>query len=57
LKGEEKPKTRLANNITLKNIEISCETAFDIEKSDLYELKDFTFENLKIKALKLRSKI
>lgn len=52
LKGEEKPKTRLANNITLKNIEISCETAFDIEKSDLYELKDFTFENLKIKALK-----
>ncbi|WEK71034.1 MAG: glycosyl hydrolase family 28 protein [Candidatus Chryseobacterium colombiense] len=52
LKGEEKPKMRLANNITLKNIDISCETAFDIEKSDLYELKDFKFENLKIKALK-----
>lgn len=52
LKGEEKPKTRLANNIVLKNIDISCETAFNIEKSDLYELTDFTFENLKIKALK-----
>lgn len=50
LKGEEKPKTRLANNIVLKNIDISCETGFDIEKSDLYELKDFTFENLNIKS-------
>ncbi|MDQ0593877.1 polygalacturonase [Chryseobacterium ginsenosidimutans] len=52
LKGEEKPKTRLINNIILKNIDISCETGFDIEKSDLYELTDFTFENLKIKAQK-----
>ncbi|WP_027386297.1 rhamnogalacturonidase [Chryseobacterium gregarium] len=52
LKGEERPKKGLANNITLKNIDISCETAFDIEKSDLYELTDFTFENLKIKAVK-----
>jgi len=52
LRGEEKPKTRLANNITLKNIDISCETGFNIEKSDLYELTDFTFDNLKIKALK-----
>ncbi|MBW7674788.1 rhamnogalacturonidase [Chryseobacterium chendengshani] len=52
LKGEEAPKKRLANNIVLKNIDISCETGFDIEKSDLYELKDFTFENLKIKAIK-----
>jgi len=52
LKGEEKPKTRLINNIVLKNIDIICETGFDIEKSDLYELTDFTFENLKIKAVK-----
>ncbi|SHE47759.1 rhamnogalacturonidase [Chryseobacterium takakiae] len=52
LKGEERPRKGLANNITLKNIDISCETAFSIEKSDLYELKDFTFENLNIKALK-----
>jgi polygalacturonase len=52
LKGEEAPKRRLANNIVLKNIDIVCETGFDIEKSDLYELTDFTLENLKIKALK-----
>lgn len=52
LKGQERPRKGLANNITLKNIDISCETAFSIEKSDLYELKDFTFENLNIKALK-----
>ncbi|MEC3874789.1 rhamnogalacturonidase [Chryseobacterium salviniae] len=52
LKGEERPRAGLANNIILKNIDITCETAFSIEKSDLYQLKDFTFENLKIKALK-----
>ncbi|WP_374459705.1 glycoside hydrolase family 28 protein [Chryseobacterium taeanense] len=52
LKGEEMPRKGLANNIVLKNINISCETAFSIEKSDLFDLKDFTFENLKIKALK-----
>lgn len=52
LKGEEAPKRRLANNIVLKNIDIDCETAFSVEASDLYELKDFTFENLKIRALK-----
>lgn len=52
LKGEEKPKKGLANTITLKNIDITCETAFSVEKSDLYELKDFTFENLNIRAVK-----
>lgn len=52
LKGEERPRAGLANNIILKNIDITCETAFSIEKSDLYQLKDFTFENLKINALK-----
>ncbi|KFC18328.1 rhamnogalacturonidase [Epilithonimonas lactis] len=52
LKGEERPRKGLANNITIKNIDISCETAFSVEKSDLFDLKDFTFENFKIKALK-----
>lgn len=52
LKGEERPRKGLGNNIILKNIDITCETAFSVEKSDLYEMKDFTFENLKIKALK-----
>lgn len=52
LKGEERPRKGLGSNITLKNIDIACETAFSVEKSDLYEMKDFNFENLKIKALK-----
>ncbi len=52
LKDEEKLKNGLANNITIKNIDISCETAFSVEKTDAYLLKDFTFENLKIRALK-----
>ncbi|GEN75297.1 exopolygalacturonase [Chryseobacterium hagamense] len=52
LKGEERPRTGMANNITLKNIDITCETAFSVEKSDLYEMKDFTFDDLKIKALR-----
>lgn len=52
LKGEERPKKSLANNILIKNIDISCETAFDVERSDLYDLTDFTLDNLKIKALK-----
>ncbi|SIN80601.1 Polygalacturonase [Chryseobacterium scophthalmum] len=52
LKGEERPRKGLANNITIKNIDLSCETAFSIEKSDLFDLKDFTLENFKIKALK-----
>ena len=52
MKGEAKPKEGLANNVVLKNIDISCEAAFSVEKSDLYTLKDFTFENVKIKALK-----
>lgn len=52
LKGEKAPERRLANNIVLKNIDIDCETAFSVEASDLYELKDFTFEKLKIRALK-----
>ncbi|WP_288243586.1 glycosyl hydrolase family 28 protein [uncultured Chryseobacterium sp.] len=52
LKGEERPRKGLGSNITLKNIDIACETAFSVEKSDLYEMKDFNFENLKIKVLK-----
>lgn len=52
LKGEERPRKGLGSNITLKNIDIACEIAFSVEKSDLYEMKDFNFENLKIKALK-----
>lgn len=41
-----------SNNITMRNINFECKTFFNVEKSDQYELKDFTFENLTIKAEK-----
>lgn len=52
LKGEVGPKMSHAHNILLKNINISCETAFSVDPSDQYQLSDFTFENLTIKAMK-----
>lgn len=52
LKGQPAPKASQANNITMKNMDISCETAFAIDPSEHYQLTDFTFENLKIKTIK-----
>lgn len=37
-----------AKNITLKNIKLKCNTGFAIEKSDQYEVSDFTFENIEL---------
>lgn len=51
LKGEEKIKFSTASNIVFKNIEMYCETDFEIESSDQYSLSDFTFEDLKIKTI------
>lgn len=51
LKGEKEIKFSTASNITFKNIEMYCETDFEIESSDQYALSDFTFENLKITTL------
>jgi polygalacturonase len=39
-----------ASNITMQNIDFECKTFFNVEKSDQYELNDFRFENLTIKA-------
>lgn len=39
-----------AKNITLKNIKLKCNTGFSIEKSDQYELSDFTFENIELQT-------
>ncbi|MBP5339455.1 MAG: exopolygalacturonase [Prevotella sp.] len=36
------------NNITLRNIRMDCTTFFDVEKSDKYLLKNFTFENIDV---------
>lgn len=51
LQGEKEIKFSKASNITLKNIEMYCETAFDIDPSDQYSLTDFNFENLNITAV------
>jgi len=50
LKGHPGPLMSYASNITMRNIEIDCSVLFNVRKSDQYELKDFTFENLNIKV-------
>lgn len=39
-----------SNNVTLRNIDLECGSFFNVEKSDQYQMSDFTFENLTIKA-------
>ena len=36
------------NNITLSNIQMDCSVFFDVDGSDKYALKDFTFENINV---------
>lgn len=50
LKGREDMPKSYANNVIMRNINLRCKTFFNVEKSDQYELKDFTFENLTIQA-------
>ena len=50
LKGEKDMITSQANNITMRNIKLSCEMGFNIETSDQYELSNFSFENIKLKT-------
>ncbi|MDR2914187.1 MAG: exopolygalacturonase [Tannerella sp.] len=50
LKGREDIPKSYSNNITMRNINFKCETFFNVDKSDQYELKNFTFENLNIQA-------
>lgn len=50
LKGEtEIPKT-FCNNITLKNMVLSCNTFFDVASNERNVLENFYFDNLKITA-------
>lgn len=53
LKGEQGPRVSYANNITMRNVKLECNIAFDVRKSDQYQLSDFTFENLEVKAKKV----
>lgn len=50
LKDREDMPLSHANNITLRNIQLECNTFFNVRKSDQYALKDFHFENLNIRA-------
>jgi hypothetical protein len=50
LKGESEMPLSRANNITMKDIRFESDLAFDIDVSDQYELKDFTFKNLQVEA-------
>ncbi|HKL93176.1 MAG TPA: glycosyl hydrolase family 28 protein [Bacteroidales bacterium] len=50
LKDREDMPMSHANNITMRNIQLECNTFFNVRKSDQYALKDFHFENLNIRA-------
>lgn len=39
-----------SNNITMRNIDLDCNTFFNVQKSEQYQLTDFSFENLTIRA-------
>ena len=50
LKGRKDIIKNLAKNISLYNINMSCDYFFNVTKSDKYELSNFNFSNLNIKA-------
>jgi Endopolygalacturonase len=50
LKGEKDIRLSYANHIRMQNVQLECETAFDIVESDQYKLSDFTFSGMNIKA-------
>lgn len=52
LKGRKDMPMSHSNNVTMRNINFDCDIFFNVSKSDQYQLKDFTFENLNIKAKK-----
>jgi len=52
MKGETEIPKSYSSHITLRNITFECENLFNVRNSDQYELSDFTFENLDIKATK-----
>ncbi|MCD8262174.1 MAG: glycosyl hydrolase family 28 protein [Bacteroides sp.] len=50
MKGETEVPRSYSRHITMRNIELECQTVFNVSSSDQYELTDFTFENLDLKA-------
>ena len=51
LKGRSDVPLSYGDHITLKNIELSCDVFYGVEKDPNVRLSNFSFENLKIKTL------
>ncbi|MCH7402178.1 glycoside hydrolase family 28 protein [Belliella kenyensis] len=54
LKGEEGIRFSSASNITLRNINLSCDIVFNTQESDQYSLSNFTLENMNIAVSELK---
>ena len=52
LKGQEEMPKSYSSHVTMRNINLVCETFFNVDASDQYELNDFSFEGLRIEATK-----
>lgn len=52
MKGQSEVPFSTSSHIAMRNIDLKCKSVFDIRQSDQYQLSDFTFENLNIKATK-----
>lgn len=50
LKGRKDMPMSYSNNVTMRNIDFECDVFFNVSRSDQYQLKNFTFENLDIRA-------
>ncbi len=48
LQGRTDMPLSYGKHVTMRNIEMSCRSFFEVEKSDQYRLSDFLFENLDI---------
>ena len=52
LQGEEEIPMSYSSNVTMRNILLECNTFIDVVESNQYNLSNFLFENLDIKAEK-----
>ncbi|RRB04933.1 rhamnogalacturonidase [Larkinella rosea] len=50
LQGRRDQPLSFANHVVLKNIELECDTFFDVAVSERDKLADFTFENFTVKS-------
>lgn len=50
LKGRKDIPMSYSDHVTMRNIDLECDIFFNVAKSDQYQLTNFTFENLNIRA-------